>query len=117
MSEHLPPYPERKDLVVDLLFVDDCPHVERARQNLLTALRECGMNEHWEEWDLASSLTPLHLRGYGSPTILIDGRDLTGATDHANPGAAGAACRLDEVPSVDAIGAALRSSTDPPTGR
>jgi hypothetical protein len=44
-------------------------------------------------------LTPKHLRQHGSPTILIDGRDVTG--DPA--GAAAMACRVDGVPSVALI--------------
>jgi len=60
---------------------------------------------------------PLHFCGYGSPTILIDGGDLNGATDQPASRAAGAACRLDAVPSVDSIRAALRRSIDPASSR
>jgi hypothetical protein len=43
----------------------------------------------WTEQDVTLPDAPVELRGYGSPTILVNGRDVMGAAP-----ADGAACRL-----------------------
>ena len=84
---------------IELIFFDGCPNVNLARDNLCSALQWEGKDTTWTEWDLFADLTPKHLRQHGSPTILIDGRDVTG--DPA--GAVAMACRVDGVPSVALI--------------
>lgn len=80
---------------IDLICFDECPHADEARANLRAVLPAGS----WREWDLASAGTPERLRRYGSPTVLVDGRDVTG-----QDGAADAmACRADGAPSREAI--------------
>ncbi len=79
---------------IELVFFDGCPKVSLARDNLRSALQWEGKDTTWTEWDLFADSTPEHLRQHGSPTILIDGRDVTGDA----VGAVAIACRSD-VPS------------------
>jgi mercuric ion transport protein len=74
---------------VQLLSFGDCPHAPIARDLLLRTLDTFDARAHVEEIDTASPNTPEHLRGWGSPTILIDGVDLESATTHN-----GVCCRL-----------------------
>lgn len=52
---------------------------DAARDRLEAALAECGLKDY-EEIDILDPATPDDLRGWGSPTILVDGADLTGQT-------------------------------------
>lgn len=89
---------------IDLIYFDGCPNVEDARANLRAAVDAEGGLGDWEEWALEDSATPERFRGYGSPTVLVDGADVTGV------GKTGAAmsCRADGAPSVQTIRGALR---------
>jgi len=86
---------------VEILYFPGCPNVPAARDQLRRALEEVGKPAEWSERDVTASETPPELRGYGSPTILVDGRDVTGDS------ASGAAsCRLylgSDVPGVPAL--------------
>ncbi|MGD2067185.1 MAG: alkylmercury lyase [Gemmatimonadota bacterium] len=84
---------------VDLIYVPGCPNVEMARAALRAALPDGG----WREWNLASEATPERFRRFGSPTVLVDGRDVTGQEG----GAAGMACRADGAPPAHLIRDAL----------
>jgi len=94
---------------VELVYDRGCPNVGEARARLTKALVDAGLAPRWSEHMIGDG-APAHARGYGSPTILIDGRDVSGA----GPGDE-ASCRLyrDErgglarVPPVAQIAAAL----------
>ncbi|MEX2528081.1 MAG: thioredoxin family protein [Gemmatimonadota bacterium] len=80
---------------IDLIYFDGCPNAEEARANLRAALA----GQSWREWNLSATDTPEEFRRYGSPTVLVDGRDVTGET-----GTTGAmACRADGAPSQEVI--------------
>ncbi len=66
---------------VDLVYDLECPNVDGARAALRAALGEFGAGQVWQEWDRNSSETPFDLRRYGSPTILVNGRDIIGCMD------------------------------------
>lgn len=63
---------------IELIYDNDCPNVNEARHNLKSALEKVGMPPSWTEIDRNSDRAPPHTRSYGSPTILIDGRDVGG---------------------------------------
>ena len=88
---------------IELIYFDSCPNAQPARENLRRALEEAGLPPTWQEWEQGDSGAPEHVKQYGSPTILIDGRDVTGV----GAGVAAAACRADGAPSADVIRAAL----------
>lgn len=95
---------------VELVYDSDCPNVADARAQLLRAFVETQIAPRWQEWRADEARSPAHVRGYGSPTILVDGNDVV-ATE-----ADGACCRLypqpdgsmHGVPSVEVIASALK---------
>lgn len=62
---------------VQFLAFSGCPLADPARENLKKALAECGMSD-FEEIDILDPASPEELRGWGSPTILVNGLDVTG---------------------------------------
>ncbi|NNE06709.1 MAG: thioredoxin family protein [Xanthomonadales bacterium] len=69
------------DTTVSFLYFDGCPLAPRARENLLEALGKTGREAalRFEEVDLMDPATPIELKRWGSPTILVNGQDITGA--------------------------------------
>lgn len=109
---------------VDLVYAPDCPNVSLARTNLLLAFARARVKPKWSEYRIGDPEAPAHTRGYGSPTILVDGRDVDGL-----PADSEDCCRVYEgttgrahAPPVEQIAAALTktsSATTPssaPTG-
>jgi hypothetical protein len=94
--------------LVKLLVFPGCPLAAAARQVLEQALAECGLAAY-EEIDLLAPATAKELRAWGSPTILIDGEDVTGQTKGHAIG-----CRVyagpTKVPDVATIIARLKSA-------
>jgi hypothetical protein len=99
---------------VELIYDDACPNVEAARQQLRRAFQELGQSPAWQEWDRGAPSSPAHARQYGSPTILVDGKDVSSAS----PSDGADCCRvyrsehdgLQKVPPVESITSALRNS-------
>ena len=89
---------------IELVYFEGCPNAQQARENLRSALESVGEPPRWDEWDLASETTPERYRRHGSPTVLVDGEDVTG--DGAEAGAM--ACRAGGAPSIAAIAEHLR---------
>lgn len=94
---------------VDLVYAEDCPHLTLARENLERAFAAAGLEPEWQEHRIGDAANPDRVRGFGSPTILVDGRDVTGD----GPGTE-TCCRLyggnRGAPSVAAIAAALSTA-------
>ena len=102
--------------IVDLVFEADCPHVEDARALLKRAMLDAGLPVSWREWDRDDDETPPSLRGLGSPTILVNGSDVSEPDPEADA-VRGIGCRiywdgseLRGVPPLDAITRALLAS-------
>jgi hypothetical protein len=99
---------------VELIYDAACPNVEAARQQLRRAFQELGQPPAWQEWDRGAPSSPAHARQYGSPTILVDGKDVSGAS----PSDGADSCRvyrskhdgLQRVPPIEAIVSAMRNS-------
>ena len=98
------------DVRVQFLAFDGCPLADAARTNLEKALADCGMSGY-EEIDILDPGTPDDLPGWGSPTILVNGVDITG-----QPKGNSVSCRIypgsDRVPSSATIAASFRSAQD-----
>jgi len=90
---------------IELVYFAGCPNVDGARANLRAALQALRLAPTWTEWDQGNAAAPPRVRGFGSPTVLVDGRDITGVGP-----ATAAACRADGAPSVERIVAALSES-------
>lgn len=63
---------------VELVYEKTCPNIEAARVQLLHAFNEAGMTPRWQEWEVSTADAPAHVHGFGSPTILVDGMDVSG---------------------------------------
>jgi hypothetical protein len=97
---------------IELIYDADCPNVALAREQLSRALTIVDLPQHWKEWSSDDPERPERARGYGSPTILVEGQDVSGAGQL--DGTAG--CRvyattegLRGVPTAEEIAAALKS--------
>ncbi len=94
-------------MTVQLLVFEGCPLADPARKNLKQALAACDMDE-FEEIDILDSASPEDLRGWGSPTILVNGLDVSGS-----PKGDSVSCRVystpDGVPEVQTIINELRN--------
>ncbi len=69
------------DTTISFLYFDGCPLAPRARENLVDAIEDIKTRVRvcFEEVDLMAPETPDDLRRWGSPTILVNGEDITGA--------------------------------------
>ncbi len=104
-------------MTIELIFDRDCPNAEKVRANLRAALAGPALEAHWTEWDRGDRGSPAYARNYGSPTVLVNGKDVAEVhtTEPLEP-ACFAACRLyaggdgsfSGAPSVDQIAVALR---------
>ncbi len=104
---------------VELLWEPDCPNVEAARGVVREALERAGLPLRWVEWRIGADEQPDHTRGYGSPSILVDGQDVTG---HRG-GGSDDCCRvydgtngLSGVPDVQLVVDRLTRGSNPGSG-
>ncbi len=63
---------------VELVYERTCQNIKAARRQLLQALAEADITPRWQEWEVSTPEAPAHVHGYGSPTILVNGRDVSG---------------------------------------
>jgi hypothetical protein len=97
---------------VELLYDADCPNVDVARTRLKAAFVSAGLDALWSEHITTDALGSG--RRWGSPTILVEGRDVD-----ASNASEGASCRLyrsrdgalAHVPPIEAIVAALQKTS------
>ena len=106
---------------VELIYDGGCPNVGAAREQLLRAFAASGLVPRWREWERAAADAPPHVRQVGSPTILVNGRDVAAGGAQDGAGACrvyfDAAGRFLAAPSMDQIVAALKggaTTDDPP---
>jgi hypothetical protein len=100
-------------MTVEFIYDRDCPNVLATRANLIKAFAVSSREARWTEWDSSAADSPPHIMGYGSPTVLLEGKDVA---EHSTSDAK-ASCRLyrrdggrfDGAPSVELIVAALAS--------
>ena len=66
-----------EDVDIELLIVPDCPHWATAAELIKTALNDLGMTGVNVRTTVIDTAEEAHRRGFtGSPTILLDDRDL-----------------------------------------
>lgn len=90
---------------VELLSFPSCPNVARARERLVRAFASARLTPSWTEHATGDPMLPPYARGFGSPTILVDGRDILG--EEASGSAE--ACRL-KIPEIATLIAALEGN-------
>ena len=83
-------------LHVDLVYDPGCPNVDGARDVLTHALQAAGAPAVWTEWSTEDADCPDRCRGYGSPTILVNGKDVAPGPHEWKPREEGGAprCRV-----------------------
>jgi len=98
---------------VEFIFDKNCPNVKDARANLVKAFATKKLTPKWTEWDRNDTASPTHAREYGSPTILVDRKDISGAKPSDNN-----SCRVylssgthKGVPPIELIAEALTAKS------
>ena len=61
---------------IELVYDSECPNVGRARTAIRDALTAIGAPIVWREWDRNDSNIPTALCGLGSPSVLVNGKDV-----------------------------------------
>ncbi len=105
---------------IELIYSADCPNVDLARNRLASAFSVLGMHPEWVEWERQDPAAPEYAVRYGSPTVLINGRDVAAGLAAPGPAAASRAgeadsCRVypasagfDRAPSIEQLVEAMR---------
>jgi len=96
-------------MIVDFVYDSECPNVQAARGNMMRAFSRMGVPARWREHRIGDPEVPDRVRGYGSPSVLVDGLDVAGQAPTSD-----ACCRLYSaggVPGVELIAAALEVAT------
>ena len=102
---------------VEFIYDANCPNVSAAREQLLRAFAMAGVSATWQEWERSDSNSPDHIRHYGSPTILVNGKDVYGTTLKSGI----TACRFYQhpdgtttgVPPLEKTASAIKSGVTP----
>src|SRR5437867_12809658 len=95
---------------IQLLSFPGCPNARAACEALQRSLERIGLPPEFEQIDVTAPDAPERLRAWGSPTILVNGRDVAGEQP------AGLCCRLygtgraRGLPPDDLIGRALEDA-------
>ncbi|MGE0560154.1 MAG: hypothetical protein AB7E73_12475 [Burkholderiales bacterium] len=104
---------------VELIYDADCPNVERARALLIRAFTGTGVSARWLEWERTAAGSPEYAKTFGSPTILIDGKDVAETSDVSGSGAcrvySDGTGRLSGIPPLEAVASALLAKAAPVT--
>ncbi len=103
---------------VELIYDPDCPNADSAREHLNQALTLADRPPEWTEWNREDPEAPDYIHRYGSPTILVDGEDVSGVSEDADANN----CRIYEaeeggfqgVPSIETISSALHQNSSNP---
>ena len=61
---------------IELIYDSDCPNVEDTRVQLRGVCAQAGLDPRWREWNRSSPDSPSYARHFGSPTVLVDGKDV-----------------------------------------
>ena len=103
---------------IELIYDTDCPNVAETRANLLQAFAAAHLEAKWTEWERSSPLSPAYVAHFGSPSVLVEDRDVAGE----NPSEDISCCRLytssegrySGAPSVELIKAAFPPAAPSP---
>ena len=88
--------PEGLLMHVRFLFYEDCPSHEPALERLRGVLAEEGIDADVEVVEIESEEQAQELRFVGSPTILVNGRDIDPPPPHSHHGLSCRAYRLED---------------------
>ena len=104
-------------MIVELIYDADCPNVPATRSRLIKAFTRTGVSARWQEWERSGPDTPDHARAYGSPTLLVNGKDIAGVAPNAGTRAcrvySAARSNLSGTPPIEVICSALLDAGSP----
>ncbi len=109
------------DTKIHLLYFKGCPNSDKARENLMSALGQAGLertgwleNVSLEEVDVNMASTTEEWKGFPSPTILVNGVNIEDGRTQAPGTGAGGSCRLGGAPTIQTLlkGLKLYGETD-----
>ncbi len=93
---------------IDLLYFEGCPNVDKTRNNIREALSKMGLPLKWHEIDINDKYTASHLKGFPSPTVLINGIDIeTGLSKLSGS----SSCQITGAPSVNTLLRAMQKDS------
>ena len=103
------------ELQVSFQYCEDCPSHEQALERLQRVLREEGVRVKLEVVDVQTDEQAKHLHFIGSPTILIESKDIDPPSDSSYSAGACRVYKLDDgrispLPSEDMIRRAVRAA-------
>jgi len=75
---------------IELIYDSDCPNADDARAQLRKACAQAGLEPRWREWNRSFPDSPSYVWHYGSPSVLVNGKDVAGL----QPAPEGNCCRL-----------------------
>ena len=107
--------------IVELVYWHGCPHVDVARTMMRAALELVGAEDRWTEWDREDPATPSELRGYGSPTVLVNRKSVSGGAS-LSPDGSSCSLYVDDqglvsgAPSASQIAKAIQDAAAPTSG-
>ncbi|MCB1949738.1 MAG: hypothetical protein H6937_09865 [Burkholderiales bacterium] len=96
---------------IEFIYFKECPNANAARENLHKACSALGIEANWQEWDQNNDNVPEHVKDFGSPSILVEGKDVAGGPGEC---CQAKSCRVYEddqnAPDVETIMVALREN-------
>ncbi len=99
---------------IELVYFEGCPNADAARENLRKACSVLGIEADWKEWDQNGENVPEHINAFGSPSILVEGKDVAGGSGEC---CQTKSCRVYEggqnAPGVEIIKIALQENMQP----
>ena len=69
---------------IELIYDGDCPNVPIARKHINEAIGDTEKNYDLQEWDRSHADSPTYATSYGSPTVLVNGVDVSGEDSEAD---------------------------------
>jgi mercuric ion transport protein len=101
-------------LKIEFIYEKTCPNIAAARAQLQQACAITGISAEWQEWEVSAADAPDYIHGYGSPTILINQKDINGEVktgdDYCCRVYSHAADTNKGVPAVDTITNAINAA-------
>lgn len=99
-------------MTIEFIYFDGCPNIEATRENIRSACKTVGVRPEWKEYNQSDENVPDYIQGYGSPTILVNGRDVAGEkSDCCSTGNCRIYDNMTGVPSIQLIQQALEKQS------
>jgi len=99
-------------MIIELIYFDGCPNEDAARKNIKNICKKSEQSIEFKEWEQSNEDLPEYAKGYGSPTVLVNGKDIVGEEPN---GCEHGGCRIYSgmtgIPSIEIIEEAIEKIT------